>query len=389
MSSSERILVLADDLTGAAEIAGIVRRYGLDARIIRCLEPIPKPALADQSGVAVVDTDSRGLSPTEAARRLRDLLAPIPAELFTLVYKKTDSVLRGPIPAEIGAVMSWRGTTRAALLAQNPSRGRTVHEGIYRIDGVPLSQTAFAQDPRHPARSSRAVELLGDTCGLQVRSVASRTTDLQAGLSVCDAVDDDDVRAWAARLSRDVLPAGGVDFFARLLEARELRPVPHAALPSLSDSALLIRGTASTLTLVEQQWMERRRFATHAVPAPVLYQPTERAQLSFLVEKTTRSLRSAGRVAVVVEGAVQPSASPEIERRLAELTHRIIRAVPVQHLLLTGGATAAAICRRMGWSTLVVSCELSSGVVECAVQGESSPRLALKPGSYPWPDAWI
>ena len=48
------ILVIADDLTGAAEIAGIGHYYGLPTRVIR-----DRPARRE-SGLTVADTDSRG-----------------------------------------------------------------------------------------------------------------------------------------------------------------------------------------------------------------------------------------------------------------------------------------------------------------------------------------
>src|SRR5438046_3034209 len=94
-SAMHRLLAIADDLSGAAEIAGIAHRFGLPARIRR--EPVDGPS----DGLIVLDTDSRSMHPCEAQRTVSDLIRGLRREDFDLVYKKTDSVFRGNIAAEV------------------------------------------------------------------------------------------------------------------------------------------------------------------------------------------------------------------------------------------------------------------------------------------------
>ena len=54
--------VIADDLSGAAEIGAVGLRYGLDAEIVACGDK------CGRSGLVCVDTDSRSCTATEAAR---------------------------------------------------------------------------------------------------------------------------------------------------------------------------------------------------------------------------------------------------------------------------------------------------------------------------------
>src|SRR5439155_8498064 len=85
------------------------------------------------------------------------------AEGFDLIYKKVDSVFRGQIRSELATVARLFARSSVILLPQNPSRDRTISpDEEYRIDGLPLRETAFADDPDHPARSSLATDLLGD-----------------------------------------------------------------------------------------------------------------------------------------------------------------------------------------------------------------------------------
>ena len=71
------------------------------------------------------------------------------------MFKKVDSVLRGPVAAEIEAALDGLGLDRAVLVPANPSRGRIIRDGAYFMDGVPLDETEFADDPMHPVRCAR------------------------------------------------------------------------------------------------------------------------------------------------------------------------------------------------------------------------------------------
>jgi uncharacterized protein YgbK (DUF1537 family) len=103
------MLVVADDLSGAVEVASV-----LGARRI---------ALGHADG-DVIDLDTRGLPPDEAAQRIRALRGRI-------TFKKIDSLLRGNVQAEIEA-LSGEVIVAPAL----PVEGRTVRDGVLHVHGV-------------------------------------------------------------------------------------------------------------------------------------------------------------------------------------------------------------------------------------------------------------
>jgi uncharacterized protein YgbK (DUF1537 family) len=91
-------LVIADDLTGAAEMGGVAVRHGLEAEVqIGSI-------LESRAEVVAVDTDSRSCPEEEAAGRIRALGLPQSG----WVFKKVDSVLRGHVMAELAADASSR-----------------------------------------------------------------------------------------------------------------------------------------------------------------------------------------------------------------------------------------------------------------------------------------
>ena len=372
------LLVIADDLSGAAEIAGIGFRFGLTTRLLR-----DQSVEIPHADLVVIDTDSRLLSPGDAAATVARFLERLSVDVFDVIYKKTDSVLRGPVAAEVEAIMEALGFASALLVPQNPSRGRTIEDGLYRIDGVPLGRTAFARDPTHPARSADVLELLGRSATHPIRCLAPGDDPTAAGIFVGSTRTVQDVRQWACRFAElgargrnALLPVGGADFFQAILDARGGR-VMRAALTRISGyPRLFICGSASHADLVARA----RTAGVAACAMPEIAAP-------LWHEQVLSALETRGVAVAVVNQPIDRStgAAKRIEAALAELVASVLSSQRVEHLFLEGGATASAVCRRMGWNELELCGELATGVVQMRTAG--GQMLTVKPGSYPWPEA--
>src|SRR5262245_15810069 len=152
---SSAVVVIADDFTGAAEIGGVAARYGLAAEVQTAW------TAAREIGVIAVDADTRSLPPREAAQNAAHLAEKIGLNAVSWIYKKIDSVLRGPVVVEIEAVLGALGMRRALLVPANPSLGRVIRDGCYFIDGEPIDKTDFGKDPEYPALSPDVRTILG------------------------------------------------------------------------------------------------------------------------------------------------------------------------------------------------------------------------------------
>ena len=73
------------------------------------------------------------------------------------LYKKTCSVFRGNVGAELDAMLDAAGAESAVVVAAFPANGRTTRGGIHHVRGVPLDQSEFARDPIHPRTESNLV----------------------------------------------------------------------------------------------------------------------------------------------------------------------------------------------------------------------------------------
>src|SRR5215510_1963419 len=100
------ILALADDMTGALETGAKFRAAGIDAVVSA------KPVAAAGAQALVLDTETRHLNGAEARRVVREFVTRSGIDSPRLVYKKTDSTLRGNISAELEALTElypdWR-----------------------------------------------------------------------------------------------------------------------------------------------------------------------------------------------------------------------------------------------------------------------------------------
>lgn len=351
------LTIVADDLTGAAEAAAVAYTHGLQARL---WVGGPGAVATDDMAIAV-DTESRQLEPSRAALAVREVCVGIGA---AEVYKKTDSVLRGNVRAELEEAMRCLRARRCILVPCNPGLGRTIHHGIYRIHGVPLDRTEFRADPTHPVSSSRVVDLLGGG----VSRAAPGGPVAPRGIVVGDATTADDLAAWASVLDPQTIAAGGVEFLAAILARRgrapRERPVVLPAGPRLLVSGS--RSAAARGTLA----------ALAARGAPVLAVGAgPRARLGA----------RASRIAAL---CIQDTARGEprvLQDLLCEAAVDALVDGSPALLLAEGGATAAALALRLGWSAFRVAGVAAPGVVVLRPDVEGAPCFVVKPGSYPWP----
>jgi uncharacterized protein YgbK (DUF1537 family) len=350
------IVIIADDLSSAAELAGIAFARELSAEVQREFDPSSRAALI------AVDTNSRSLSPATAAQRVAEIARAVVASRPDWIFKKTDSVLRGNVRAEIEAILSVTGQRRATLLPANPSRGRTIAGGQYFIDGVPLDQTEFARDPEHPRQTALLAELLGtELLG----------TGATSDIATPDATSLDDLRAQVRQLDDATLAAGAADYFTALLESRTAS-LPKSSLPvadvHLQFPVLLLCGSRAA-------WPRRcAECAAAQVPIHTCLPAAGR-------------LAIADRMLVGVGDAEFAESSSEPVSRLAELTASLLKQTPVATVLAEGGATAAAVADRLAWRRLAVAARAPAGVgvLQPLTKEATTPRLLIKPGSYDWP----
>ncbi len=229
------IVVIADDITGAVEIAGVAKRYGLTVTLMTLSSISNDLNITPSSEVTVIATNTRSLSEDDAVR-MTDSICRSLKGLDVLLFKKTDSALRGHITAELRRTLMLTSCDTALLIAQNPSRGRVVKNGRYLIDGIPLHLSSFSEDPEFPASSDNVEDILHHEAQRLGLYDAMPTDDGQVRADdgrvlVADAVTTEEVRWQMKKATPNMLVAGAADAFAAFLEERVQLPTPSDDLP--------------------------------------------------------------------------------------------------------------------------------------------------------------
>ena len=351
-----KIIVIADDFSGAAEIASVAVRHGLATEVQTAFAP------DTDAQVICVDSDTRSLQSGRAADIVVGFATRIAAAKPAWIFKKCDSILRGSVLAEARAVAGAVGRRRLMILPANPSRGRVIRGGTYFVQRTPLHETEFAFDPEHPRTTSNVEELLGAD---------------QSGLITPDVETAADVIRHAATVDEDMLPVGGADFFQALLEMR----VPSKAAPTQAEPAAVSTGRTLLVCGSVAAW-EKRFVEASSLGIPVFTLPHGSAKMA-------EGFRTSRRVLVGI-GATREThghSAPVLVTRLAQVVTEMLKQTAIDQLLLEGGATAAAVVRRMGWRRLAVRADSGNGVGVLRPIDENAdvPTLYVKPGSYPWP----
>ena len=202
------ILVLADDFSGAAEMAGMAHRHGLHTRV--CTRSMH----FSSADLVAIDTQTRTAGPEQAAKGVHQILLQMRSPDIRWVFKKVDSVLRGFVREELESLCAAQGLERALLLPANPSKQRTLRKGQYWLADQPLHQTHFVSDPHFPRLTSQVEGLLAQQGKLPIRVINHITELGSRGIFIPNIERLDQVRLWANEAPADCLLSGGVDFFA-------------------------------------------------------------------------------------------------------------------------------------------------------------------------------
>ena len=205
------VLALADDMTGALEVGAKFSGAGLSS--IVSATPISNPSVE----VVVLDTETRHVSAERAAAEVRRFVLDSGMVRPRLVYKKTDSTLRGNISVELQVLAELYPDWRIGYAPAYPALGRTVRDGVLYVDGIALEHTVFARDPLNPVRQSSIRAMLPADLAC---TVFDGETDAHLREAMRSILADPSMRIAAG-------PAGLAEMIAGEIDA------PRAAPPAL------------------------------------------------------------------------------------------------------------------------------------------------------------
>ncbi|MFH5886101.1 four-carbon acid sugar kinase family protein [Halalkalibaculum sp. DA3122] len=385
------ILVISDDFSGAAELAGIAMDAGLEVEIQT------KPQVETTADVVILDTNTRSKTRERATVTMKRVAKNIKRYEFELIYKKVDSVLRGHVGMELSLLLDNSPGRSVLLVPANPSMGRTISNGIYLIDGHPLHQTVFASDPEFPVHTSDVVALAGAGSGsehgteikrLQGRSAIPGQT---GNVYLPDTQYGDDIRYWAENLDSHLIPAGAADFWRALLRSMGFYPRKKSGPPFDTEHQDRLFVCGSSLSKVEMMLEKLSVRELEQVQLKVGQPGRNEANITEAVAKQViAKFGSTNSVVLSAEVTGNEAVLAEkIPGMLADVTAAVLKRVALRDIVVEGGTTASEVVRALGCSRFKPTNHFARGVIRMQPAGDNSPgpSVTVKPGSYSWPAA--
>ncbi len=335
---SGRIVLLADDLTGACDAGAAFLRAGRTVRVwFGCSVEFSTP-----ESVQAFNTSSRTLSPRRAARAVSLACTALAGDPNSLFFKKVDSAARGPVADELLAAHSALGTRAILFAPAFPAAGRTVREGVLEIEDAAGTHSTIHLDRLFPIMTRGRI--------FQISHARELAPALDSGKTVliCDTSTDADLDALA-RAAED-LPgllyagsAGLAQALARLVTAR-----PMTALVPHTSRTLIIAGTSHPVTKLQLE------------------------TLGSVDDDHVRVLRL----------RLQFGATARIRSTF--------RSYAPQALILTGGETAELAVRALEANSFILQGEFMPGIPWGVVQGGDAHgcTVVTKSGGFGSPNAF-
>ncbi|MCH4551699.1 four-carbon acid sugar kinase family protein [Aestuariibaculum lutulentum] len=382
------ITVIADDFTGAAEIAGICLRYGIDVAF--GIDVVPE----NNALISVIATDSRSLSEDEAYNIHLQLVSKVlKRNSNQMIFKKCDSVLRGHILVELKATMKATEKNKVILQPANPTGGRFIEKGVYYVEGIEIGKTGFVNDPDFPAKTSSVKELLLN----RTKNHAFKAdnihlegfNDLESdGIYISDCnCESDLIKALEYFEKSTCLVAGSAAFFEQFLIKNQLSLKNNSKSHQESfENYFLVSGSIHPNSVKFASELKQKGCPVLLFPDYFLEKELEENRFKSWISLIEKELDSVGKAVLRVSNQVVKfeNSSLLLKQRLSRVVKEVINRTRVEEIFIEGGATAYNILKTLGWNEFVPLTELSPGVVRLKKKNEEV-YITVKPGSYQWP----
>lgn len=399
---------IADDFTGATDLAGLLSRSGVAVRL-RLGVPTEPPK--DTEAFEVIALKCRTATVDEAVTECLAALAWLKAagaQRFFWKYCSTfDSTAEGNIGPVAEALMADIGTDQTIYCPAFPENGRSIYMGNLFVGQQPLAESPMKDHPLTPMRDSNLMRLLTPQVTKPVGLAAQRVVSQGAKMLrselellrdqnvvhvVVDAVADRDLgiiaeACWDMKLmtggSAVAMPLPQIYMNHGILPA----DAPAVVAPIVSKGAVILSGSCSQMT--------RAQVAAYSLHAPSLRldpldlaengpqaaidwlkgQDLELAPLLYASAEPDQVRAAQEILGVQRAGAI-------VEDALAQIVVAA-RDIGARRIIAAGGETSGAVAKALEISDLAIGIEIAPGVPWCYAKSAGQDiAIALKSGNF-------
>lgn len=400
---------IADDFTGATDLANILVRGGM-----RTVQTIGTP---DASLASLLDADavvialkSRTSPAADAVRESLEALSWLRSRGCTQFFFKYcstfDSTAAGNIGQVTDALLDALGADFTIACPAFPETGRTVFRGHLFVQDALLSESGMEHHPLTPMTDANLVRVLSqqtaspvglvryDAVAQGASAVTSRFEQLRGDgvrVAIADAVSDADLMTLGEACASLPLITGGSGVAqglpANFLRSGVLRPVDAADMDNAEGRAVVLAGSASKATNGQvADWLQRGNAGFRVDPLALADGQDVVAQAVAFAEQNEPALIYATsspdavrevqqRLGVERAGALVEDALGNIARTLHDKGFR--------RFVVAGGETSGAVVKALNIKGLRIGRQIDPGVpLTLALGSDDAVSLTLKSGNF-------
>lgn len=395
--------VIADDFTGASDIASFLVENGL--RTVQ-MNGVPTGALEQEVDAIVISLKSRSNPVAEAIQQSLAALHWLQKNGATQFYFKYcstfDSTAEGNIGPVTDALLDELNEDFTIITPALPVNGRTIFNGYLFVGQVLLNESGMQNHPITPMTDANLLRLMdrqakGKTGLVPYADVIKGADHVkhcfeqlkQQGYryAVVDAVDNSQLDVLAQAVDEMKLVTGGSGLAAYMAQ-HKAQGKQHQAFVPTKNKTVILSGSCSVMTNKQvadyqakaaSKWLDVEQALTRddyvetlfnwvvehldSAYAPLVYATVPPEQLKQIQQKFGADI-----------------ASQAIERTFAQLAGRL-RDYGVTNFITAGGETSSIVVQQLGFKGFRIGKQIAPGVPWLAAL-DAPIYLALKSGNF-------
>ncbi|UCG97597.1 MAG: four-carbon acid sugar kinase family protein [Burkholderiales bacterium] len=402
---------IADDFTGATDLAGTIANAGLTAVQVN---GVPETGLRiDPADAVVVALKSRTIEAASAVAQSLAALAWLRSQGAQRFYFKVcstfDSTPAGNIGPVADALCEALGARLNVVTPAYPRNARTVYQGHLFVGESLLSDTGMRTHPLTPMTDSNLVRVLAAQTPRRVgllphavtargpAAVAAQLESLAADGCrhvIADAIDDAQLELLGAVLAPQWLATGGSGLAAGMAAALRTRATAAGAAATgwPSGPGVILAGSCSAATLAQ---IERVKDALPRLRLDPVALHRDRGAAAAALDWARARL---GERPLLIYASAPPEQVAAAQAALgreqaAQVVEDALRTIAVglaaagaRRFVVAGGETSGAVVEALGVRALAIGPEIAPGVPWTRAADGKPYALALKSGNFGGPD---
>ncbi|KAE9533752.1 hypothetical protein A1D25_07385 [Ursidibacter arcticus] len=396
--------VIADDFTGASDIASFLVENGLNTVQ---MNGVPSSSLTYKVDAIVISLKSRSNPVNEAIEQSLSALKWLKDNGCTQFYFKYcstfDSTENGNIGPVTDALLKELNEDFTVICPALPINGRTIFNGYLFVGNVLLNESGMQNHPITPMKDANLVRLMdmqakGRTGLVTYSDIMQGTEFVQKRFSelkqqgfkyaVVDSVDNSQLAVLAETTKDMKLVTGGSGLAAYMAAKISGGKKGENAFTPPKAKTVILSGSCSVMT--------NKQVAKYSENAPHFYLDVEQSlSNSHYAEELAQWVLNnlSSEFAPIVYATVPPEklkeiqqkfgadvASQSIEHTFAKLADKL-KAEGIKNFITAGGETSSIVVQQLGFTGFHIGKQIAPGVPWLKALDEDI-FLALKSGNF-------